>query len=119
MPPNCMNLENAKVMENMVGRFLGTDLSSLPSRIWKKFLQIKVAINVNQRLTCGFFHETIEQEKILIPLRYERLSEFCYKCGHLNHVEKDCTSEEKHCLPLDPQVAFVPWMRAAIINWIK
>lgn len=91
LPPNCINLKNAEAMGNLIGRFLASDFDDKPQKKWKKFLRIKVAINVHHRLPTGFFHEAGHDNVVWIPFKYERLSEYYYKCGHLNHTEKECT----------------------------
>lgn len=59
LPPNCMNEDNARAIGNMAGGYLDTNLARNPLKKWKRFLRIKVAVNVHKKLLCGFFTERI------------------------------------------------------------
>lgn len=49
----------------------------------------------------------IEESMCRVIFRYEKLSDFCYYCGRLNHHENDCD----FVMP-DGKKHFGPWMRA-------
>lgn len=44
-----------------------------------------------------------------IPITYEKLSDFCYGCGKLDHVLKDC---DEHKPDEEMQTQYGPWLRA-------
>lgn len=62
---------------------------------WGKCLCVRVRIDVTRQLVCG--------RKIIIEggkpkwvnFKYERLPNFCYRCGFLNHALKDCTEGQE------------------------
>jgi hypothetical protein len=37
---------------------------------------------------------------VMVSLKYERLPEFCYVCGRIGHVSKECNDEEAKRLKL-------------------
>lgn len=111
-----MNEANAWAIGNMAGRYLDIDVDRNPLKKWKKFLRIKVAVNIHHRLLCGFFHETNTHDTVWIQFKYERLNDFCYSCGHLNHSSKDCPSPLLAPTPLNPRDTFGPWLRASNQN---
>lgn len=49
----------------------------------------------------------------MIFFRYEKLADFCYLCGRLNHLEKNCTLAQQDGLRY-----FGPWLRANSKNSI-
>lgn len=47
---------------------------------WGKFLRIKVEVDISKTLRrCVFL--TFKGKKTWVPLKYERLPNFCFKCG--------------------------------------
>lgn len=47
-------------------------------------------------------------DDICIMLLYERLLNFCYLCGKLGHIQRDCVIE----VSTDNQLPFGNWLRA-------
>ncbi|XVF14074.1 hypothetical protein REPUB_Repub09cG0025500 [Reevesia pubescens] len=56
----------------------------------RKFLRAKVNINVSKTLRRGCKLAVLGGDYTLVMLRYERLPDFCYVCGRLNHHETEC-----------------------------
>lgn len=113
LPPSCINEANAKAIGNLVGKFLRTDLKDTPAQQWKRFLRIKIAVQVDEPLKCGFFFDSAQLQRIWISFKYELLSEFCYSCGSLLHTDQTCSHSLMHLpRPLDPRSSYGPWLRA-------
>jgi hypothetical protein len=57
-----------------------------------RYLRLKVRIDIRQPLRRGITVEIEEEgeEKRWCPLEYEFLSEFCYSCGVIDHIEWSC-----------------------------
>nr|POE95537.1 uncharacterized protein CFP56_01578 [Quercus suber] len=63
---------------------------------WGKFLRVRVHIDAMKCLECGK-KVTIEGgESRWVSFKYERLPNFYYRCGLLNHALKDCTEAHEH-----------------------
>lgn len=67
---------------------------------WGLCLRVKVCLDVTKRLVRGK-KITVEGgggECRWINFKYERLPNFCYRCGLLNHALKECpeNGEENH-----------------------
>ncbi|TXG57427.1 hypothetical protein EZV62_018740 [Acer yangbiense] len=54
---------------------------------------------------------------VLVGLKYERLLEFCYACGKIGHVIKDCLDTEAKSAALSSTTTrFGSWMRASVVD---
>ena len=63
---------------------------------WEKCLRVRVMVDVTRRLIKGK-RVTIEGvEGRWVQFKYERLPNFCYQCGLLNHDMKDCIEVKKN-----------------------
>ena len=52
---------------------------------WEKHLIVRVSINVMKPLKRGKMILVERNGKVLAMFRYERLPDFCYVCGRLDH----------------------------------
>ena len=58
---------------------------------WGRCLRVRVRIDVTKRLIHGKKITIEGREGRWVQLKYERLPNFCYRCGLLNHALKDCS----------------------------
>ncbi|XP_075499819.1 uncharacterized protein LOC142538372 [Primulina tabacum] len=78
-----------------------------------RYDRIRVSLDINEPLRqCLSVRSEQEQEDICIILLYEKLPNFCYNCGKLGHVQRDCEAhtEDSSNLP------FGNWLRASSIS---
>ena len=67
------------------------DVDVAESRVhWGKFLRVRVQIDVTKKIVKGKRIIVEGGEQRWITFKYERLPNFCYHCGLLNHGLKDC-----------------------------
>ncbi|KAJ4850094.1 hypothetical protein Tsubulata_011592 [Turnera subulata] len=78
-----------ELLGGRVGVFLHLD----PERILShgKFTRFRVVKDVRQPLLRGSTVQLKDGKMGWIYYKYERLPWFCYHCGRLGHVAKDCT----------------------------
>ncbi|KAJ4823219.1 hypothetical protein Tsubulata_025239 [Turnera subulata] len=79
---------------------------------WGKFVRFKVALNVDKHL-----HRTLAIRKgngasIEVSFRYEGIPNFCYLCGKLGHLFKECDLQREES-DEEEVLSFREWMRAS------
>lgn len=85
-----MNSANAEKIGATLGTFLQLDDHNLTC-LFKRFIRIKVLLDSFQRLKTGCYMNREDGTKLWLAFRYERLSDFCYKCGLITHTESACS----------------------------
>ncbi|KAK6115907.1 hypothetical protein DH2020_008176 [Rehmannia glutinosa] len=86
---------NKKVIESIggkVGKLVEVDEGD-GGNYWGKFARIRVTLEMDKPLKKCISVKVEDAEEILVILVYERLPDFCYACGCIGHVVKDCTRE--------------------------
>ena len=61
---------------------------------WGKCLRVRVSLDVSRKLIRGKRILGEEGEDWWVRFKYERLPNFCYRCGLLEHDLKDCTQKD-------------------------
>lgn len=62
---------------------------------WGRCLWVRVDIELSKPLMRGKML-SIGGKKTWLPFKYERLQNFCFKCGIVEHVEKECVQAENY-----------------------
>lgn len=110
-PPNRMNEENAIRIGRTISNVTSLDHTN-PFGIAKKIFRIQVQVDTNNSLKTGCYMNREDGTKLWLPFRYERLSDFCYLCGKLDHTESSCTTKDREeADEADPRHHYGPWLR--------
>jgi hypothetical protein len=76
-------------------------------------MRVRVRMDITTPLCRGRMIRMKERKKRWAAFRYERLPNFCYWCGHLDHAEKDCDEGLRHRNTNPPEVLqYGAWLRA-------
>ncbi|KAK3008982.1 hypothetical protein RJ639_013480 [Escallonia herrerae] len=90
LTPMHMTKKNAEKIGSRFGKVLEIDFTADGKISWNKFLRIQVELNITQPLYPGFHRTREASSQSWINLRYERLPDFCFNCGRLGHVKRNC-----------------------------
>ncbi|XP_057430524.1 uncharacterized protein LOC130723468 [Lotus japonicus] len=94
----------AKALGNSFAGYIDWDRSE--ANKYGSFFQFRAWIKVDTPLKRGKMLAA-SGAPFKVTFTYEKLWNFCYRCGCLNHVERFCTLEQ-----LPPPLPFGPWLRA-------
>ncbi|KAL3613216.1 hypothetical protein CASFOL_042907 [Castilleja foliolosa] len=106
IPVSYINAPNIEMIGNEIGSIVKTDLSS-PNQKWKRSVKIQLGIDINKPLLDTLEFACNDGKKLLLEIRYERLIDFCHRCGRIGHKGPSCewvTEEIGKGL-------FGPWMK--------
>ena len=91
LPLNQVSMENLLKIGSIVGRALDTDAVSLGQGIWRRSVKVRVKFDIIYPLILGFPLGRDGLPNLWIPFKYEKLGNFCFKCGMLEHEHRDCS----------------------------
>ncbi|KAL2902448.1 Cellular nucleic acid-binding protein-like protein [Bienertia sinuspersici] len=80
----------------------------------ERYMQMKVLVDVRKPLRRGLKIATRVNVTKWVDIKYERLGDFCYFCGRLGHIDRDCgfyNGEENN--GKDTVYRYGPWLRAS------
>ena len=80
--------------------------------VWGRYLQVRVLINVHTALKRGTKVTISGGGQALAVFKYERLPDFCFVCGKLDHQENECDEAVK-AMKLYGGVSreYSPWLK--------
>jgi hypothetical protein len=94
LPLDGQNPVNTKKIGRMLSKEIEADLVESSMGMWKRFIRIRVELDVSRPLLIGFPLDRKPLPPLWIPFKYERLGNFCYGCGVLRHDIKNCPDAE-------------------------
>jgi hypothetical protein len=95
MPLGMMSRKNGVLIGDRVGEFMEMDGVEDGMAVGK-YLRIKVRLDITTPLMRGTMMEVDDVGRIIwCPFEYEFLPDFCYVCGIIGHVEKECNTKLK------------------------
>lgn len=59
--------------------------------LWDKSARLRVLLDVTKPLRRIQKIKNSEGKVVAVDIKYERLPIFCYACGHIGHMERDCS----------------------------
>ena len=89
LPLKCRTKETAWAIGSKLGSVMEVDVSDSGVQ-WGKYLRARVKIDVTKKLVRGKKITIEGGESRWVYFKYERLPNFCYRCGLLSHAIRDC-----------------------------
>ncbi|GLU08536.1 hypothetical protein SLE2022_254430 [Rubroshorea leprosula] len=88
LPLDRLTVESGKNIGGAMGRLIEVDVGE--GNIWgSEYIRVRVGIDARRPLRRGM-KLTLKGRPLWVSFWYERLPNFCYCCGMLDHVEQDC-----------------------------
>ena len=81
---------------------------------WGKYLRVRVQLDVTKKLIRGKKIVVEGGEQRWISFKYERLPNFCYRCGMLSHGLRDCPEGKVEALPEISALQYGAWLRGKV-----
>ncbi|KAL5819940.1 hypothetical protein ACOSQ4_023782 [Xanthoceras sorbifolium] len=111
LPLVCMNKEAGIYLGGLIGEVQEID-SGGSGDCLGKFIRVRVLIDINKPLRRGLRVAMGENDELVsVLLCYERLPNFCYFCGLVGHLIRDCLLNDKGLMD-DSNLKFGQWLRA-------
>ncbi|KAF3443814.1 hypothetical protein FNV43_RR13504 [Rhamnella rubrinervis] len=114
LPPIFLHQDTTFQIGDRVGRVHDNELNPR-CVVANRFLRFRVDFSVKRPIPVGYFMDREVGEDLWIQFKYERLSDFCYKCGFIDHVTGRCDRSEP--IMLSNKVdwrgkLYGPWLKA-------
>lgn len=88
VPPTWLTVKATEAIGIKIGTVLEVDPDSVGVR-GLGYLRVRVALEADAPLPRGLTIGMGDSSKT-VEFRYERLENYCYRCGYMDHIEDDC-----------------------------
>ena len=106
-------MENLLKIGSIAGRALETDFIGSSEGVWRRYIRVRVEVDVNCPLAPDFPLERDHLPELWIPFKYEKLGNFCFGCGLLGHDQRDCQDKGAQLSIQEGVTSFFGrWLRA-------
>ena len=118
LPIEYMSKENVEEIGALVGKVLEVDFTGNGGVCMSKFIRVKIERKIEDPLWSGFFLDRSPHVDLWIQFKYERVVDFCYKCGRLGHLKARCPRTESTTTNSNGKepYGFGPWMKAESVG---
>ena len=111
LPLKCRTKETAWAIGSKMGLVMEVDVSDSGVQ-WGKFLRVRIMMDISKKLVRRKKITIEGGESKWIHFKYERLPNFCYKCGLLSHAIRDCPESTGLNFQMDDsQLQYGAWLR--------
>lgn len=93
LPSENMNVRSAAKLLNLIGEVFEIEDPLFEGNLIRPFIRARVRINVFKPLSTGCWVPRRNLPKVWVFIKYERLQDFCYKCGVMGHDQRKCQKE--------------------------
>ncbi|RYR06305.1 hypothetical protein Ahy_B06g086056 [Arachis hypogaea] len=93
LPYDKINIKNAEKIGAIVGRVISAEDPFVEGNMLRAFLRVRVEINIQAPLKTGFWFKRNDGSHSWAEFKYEKLCDYCYKCGRIGHDKRACEEE--------------------------
>ncbi|OMO54212.1 Endonuclease/exonuclease/phosphatase [Corchorus olitorius] len=90
LPLAYLTKKNAEKIASVFPGLIELDFDQDENFRWNGVLRMKVKVNIEDPLKTGFNLKRPGKLEKWVSFKYERLPDFCFSCGRLGHVAKEC-----------------------------
>ncbi|OMO71257.1 reverse transcriptase [Corchorus capsularis] len=122
LPIEMLTRSNANIIGSRMGRVIKIEDPVTSGGLGRSFLRIRIEIDAHNALVDGFWVPRKNMEKVWAEVKYERLADFCYCCGKLGHVLKQCPENDGEDNGEEKRYRYGPHMRAIpahSVSWMS
>ncbi|TXG48913.1 hypothetical protein EZV62_024788 [Acer yangbiense] len=113
-PLICMSEEIGRFLRSMIGDVVDFDGGDPGSDV-TNFLRVRVLLEIDKPLRrCLRIDVLGDGVESVMLIKYERLLDFCFRCGLLGHTTKDCPDKPKSLETTKEDLLFGFWMRVVV-----
>ncbi|KAB2599005.1 hypothetical protein D8674_039706 [Pyrus ussuriensis x Pyrus communis] len=104
VPLGLASVDNIHRLTMEAGKFLAMEDPGLA----RGFLRVRILVDTEKPLFKGCWIRRDNNRDTWVEFRYERLQDFCYRCGRIGHINTECSGEVIE----EGAVAFGEWLKA-------
>lgn len=94
VPLEGISKENARKIASKIGEVEVVEDPFVGYKLARGFMRARVCVDITKPLITGFWIPRKGMPNTWAWIYYEKLQDFCYKCGRLGHGRKDCEEPE-------------------------
>ena len=107
LPMRCRSEQHIRLLGGCIGEVLGVDTNEI---LWDKSARLRVLIDITKPLRRVQRFSLKNGVSALVEIKYERLPTFCFLCGVIGHIRRDCVEVSEEDKDGDRQ--WGAWLRA-------
>lgn len=114
LPAGARSNQAVTAIAKLSGEVLEIDQNSMVGIT--RHIRVKVRVNISQPLKKGMSLDLGNNITAWIPFKYERLPSFCFVCGAIGHMRRECdlTDSSQEILDLsEEELPYGEWMRVS------
>lgn len=118
LSPTTVTRVLAKAVGDAIGTFIDIDVED-HQEILSTSMRLRICIDITKPLMHCVSIEGPKKQLIQLRLAYEKLPNFCYYCGTLGHLVKDCNECLHLVMEMDTfnadKLEYGDWLRAQLV----